>query len=158
MKRKEGAVIYWAPRVLSITLIIFLVFFSFDVFGNGLGFWQTLAAFLMHNIPAILLTALLITAWKREIVGAVTFFTAGLLYVTFVISAIIREGFEWHYLAWIALCLHSWRVHCSLSAGAGREPSNSFKRRQANKNISAALRWNTLNKTFAGTKAIQKAL
>ena len=73
--------LYWTPRILSILLILFLALFSLDVFGNGYSFWETIAGLLIHNIPVFILTILLIISWKHELVGAITFILAGLLYI-----------------------------------------------------------------------------
>jgi hypothetical protein len=71
--------------------------FSLDVFGNGLTFWQTVVAFLMHNIPVFVLIVVLIISWKREIVGGVAFILAGLAYLALQFS---RYHFEWYMLSW----------------------------------------------------------
>lgn len=92
--------LYWTPRILSVILIAFLALFSLDVFEEGLTFGQVAIAFLMHNIPVFVLIAVLVVAWKREIVGAVAFAAAGMLYVAFVTSTALRDGFEWYYVAW----------------------------------------------------------
>lgn len=81
MENKAGKFVFWTPRILSIIFIAFLALFSLDVFGTGAGFWETLAGFLIHNIPVFVLIAVLVIAWKREIVGAVVFILAGLLYI-----------------------------------------------------------------------------
>lgn len=94
---KVGRFVYWTPRILSILFILFLVLFSFDVFGEGYGFWGTILAFLMHNIPVLVLTAVLVISWKREIVGGVAFILAGLLYVFLLVA---RSNFEWYMLSW----------------------------------------------------------
>jgi hypothetical protein len=73
--------VYWTPRILSILFLAFLVLFSFDVFGNGYTFWQTVAALLIHNIPVFFLLAVLIISWKYEIVGGIAFILAGLFYL-----------------------------------------------------------------------------
>ena len=52
----------------------------------GLGFWQTLVGLFMHNIPMLILLAVLIISWKREIVGGVVFILAGLLYIFMTIT------------------------------------------------------------------------
>ena len=39
----------------------------------------------MHNIPVFILLAVLIISWKYEIVGAVVFILAGLLYILMII-------------------------------------------------------------------------
>lgn len=97
MENKVGKFVYWAPRILSIIFIAFLALFSLDVFGTGLNFWQTIGAFLMHNIPVFILIAVLWIAWKKEIVGAVAFFLAGILYIVLV----FRGAQDWRMaLAW----------------------------------------------------------
>ncbi len=98
MKRKPiNKYLYWTPRVLSIIFICFLALMSLDVFRNGLNFWQTVIALFMHNIPAIILTILLVISWKFEIVGAITFILAGLFYIIL----ILLWGFQWFMIMWI---------------------------------------------------------
>jgi hypothetical protein len=101
VKRKMSKFVFWTPRILSIIFTLFLVLFSFDVFGQGYGFWGTVLAFLMHNIPAFILLAVVIISWKREIVGGIAFIAAGLLYIALNLITIIKNGFEWYYVVWI---------------------------------------------------------
>jgi hypothetical protein len=75
--------------------------FSLDVIEPGRTILEITVGLFMHNIPVFILTALLAAAWKREIIGAIAFFLAGLLYVGFVTKAMLETGFEWYYLAWI---------------------------------------------------------
>jgi len=98
---KISKFIFWTPRILSIIFILFLAMFSLDVFGNGYTFWQTVLGLFMHNLPVFILTALLIIAWKHEIVGAIAFFVAGLLYIFLTSINLLKGPFEWYYLAWI---------------------------------------------------------
>ena len=79
--KKTGKFVYWTPRVLSILFICFLAMFSLDVIQPGLSFGQILIGLIMHNIPAFILIAILAIAWKKEIVGAIGFIGAGLLYI-----------------------------------------------------------------------------
>lgn len=51
---------------------------------------------LMHNIPSIIMAVLLVIAWKKEIVGAVGYFEAGLLYNGIVIFNIVNSGLQWY--------------------------------------------------------------
>ncbi len=67
----------WAPKVLVMTFIPFLMMFSLDVFSEHLSFWETALALFMHNIPALILTGALVFVWKRELAGAVIFGLAG---------------------------------------------------------------------------------
>jgi hypothetical protein len=131
MKNDVSPFLYWAPRILSLLFVGFLMLFSLDVFDGGYGFWGTLLALLIHNIPAFILLALVIVAWKRELVGAVTFFAAGLLYI---FLAFVRGNIPWYLaLSWSmtisgpafvvgALYLVGWRKRKALmpfSATAG---------------------------------------
>nr|MBA4404818.1 hypothetical protein [Nanoarchaeum sp.] len=96
MKKEVTKFIYWTPRILSILFIFFLALMSLDVFSPELTFWQTLLALLMHNIPTIILLVALLIFWKYEIVGAIAFILAGLIYIIL----LMRNPFEWYYLAW----------------------------------------------------------
>ena len=96
MAQNASKFIYWAPRILSILFIIFLSLFSLDIFNLSLGFWQTLLGLLMHNIPAIILSTILLISWKYEIVGAVTLIGAGIFY--FVMITI--DQFAWYKISW----------------------------------------------------------
>jgi hypothetical protein len=95
--KKISKFIYWTPRIVSILLILFLMLFSLDVFGQGYGFWGTILAFLMHNIPVFILAIILIISWKYEIVGGIAFILAGLLYI---ITLSLSSNFEWYMLSW----------------------------------------------------------
>jgi len=96
---KRRGFIYWTPRILAIIFILFLALFSLDVFdsSNGYNLVQTILALFMHNIPAIVLTILLVISWKYELVGAVTFFIAGIAYLFLLLT---RQNFEWFMLSW----------------------------------------------------------
>jgi multisubunit Na+/H+ antiporter MnhG subunit len=50
----------------------------------------------MHNIPMLILLAVLIISWKYEIVGGIAFILAGLLYVVL----LMMNPFEWYMIAW----------------------------------------------------------
>jgi len=73
-------IIYWLPRILSLAFVAFLSIFAFDVFEGDQRWWQTAIALFMHLIPSFVLLALTIIAWKRDLVGAVTFIGAAILY------------------------------------------------------------------------------
>ena len=99
--KKISKFVYWTPRILSIIFTLFLALFSLDVFEESLSFWQVLTAFLMHNIPVFILAIIIWISWKRELVGAIAFALAGLLYILVVLRTALTNGFEWYYLAWI---------------------------------------------------------
>jgi len=95
---KVSKFIVWTPRVLSILFIIFLGLMSLDVFDENIGFWGAALGLFIHNIPAIILSIVLIISWKHEIVGGIIFILSGLLYILF---AIIRAETWQIALLWI---------------------------------------------------------
>lgn len=100
MKKPKKA-LYWAPRILSILFICFLTLFSLDIFQPGMSAGEIVAGLFFHNIPSIVLLILLVVAWKKEIVGAISYFCVGLLYVVFLIYSAATSGLPWHLvLSW----------------------------------------------------------
>lgn len=73
--------LYWTPRALCIVFALFLSLFAFDVFEEGVGFWETSLALLMHLIPTFLLLILLVLSWRREWIAGILFPLLGVLYV-----------------------------------------------------------------------------
>ena len=69
---------YWLPRILCILAIAFVSLFALDAFSSELSLWQQIGAFLMHLIPSFILLALLILAWKKELIGGIIFMLIGL--------------------------------------------------------------------------------
>lgn len=89
--------IYWAPRILGVIFVVFLMMFSLDVFEPGLTFGQMATSLFIHNIPTLLLLLVLAISWKHEIVGGVAFILAGLLYILLLITS---SQFESYMLSW----------------------------------------------------------
>jgi len=75
--------IYWTPRILSIIFILFLSLFALDVFEEGLGFWMTVLALLIHLIPSFILVIILIISWKHELVGGISFIVLAVIFTFF---------------------------------------------------------------------------
>jgi hypothetical protein len=84
-------IIRWTPRILSVYLLAILYLLSFDVFEIDAHWTELLLGFLMHNIPAFILTIALIFAWKRPWIGAIIFALAGIFYIGFML---IQVGIE----------------------------------------------------------------
>lgn len=89
-------ILYWVPRILSIIFICFLTLFSLDVFESGMSAGEIALGLLLHNIPSIIMAVLLIIAWRKEIVGAVGYWAAGLLYIGFVTFSAVNSGLKWY--------------------------------------------------------------
>ena len=102
MEKSTKKWIYWTPRILSIVFILFLAIFSLDVFDGNYGFWGTVLALFMHNIPSFVLLVILLISWKKyEIVGGIVFILAGLLYTCLCIARVAMSSpREWYVLAW----------------------------------------------------------
>ena len=74
---KEKA-LYCIPRILGILAILFIGMFSLDVFHENEPLGRQMLGFLIHNIPALMLTAILIVAWKWEHIGGTIFIIASI--------------------------------------------------------------------------------
>lgn len=100
MKRSRGPW-YWIPRILGVLLVAFLALFSLDVFQPGLSSGEIALAFLMHNIPVIVMIGVLAFAWKWDLVGVIGFAVAGLLYIGLTISSVVGSNLPWYLaIAW----------------------------------------------------------
>ena len=89
--KKTGNFLYWTPRILSILFICFLSLFSLDVYQPGMSAGDVALGLFIHNIPSLIMIVLLVIAWRREIVGAVGFIGAGLLYIGLVVSNVVNS-------------------------------------------------------------------
>lgn len=97
---KTDKFIFWTPRILAILFLLFLAMFSLDVLQPGLSFWEIAVGLFMHNIPALILLAVLAVSWKYEIVGGIAFVLAGLLYIGQMVKNSFAAGFEFYMLSY----------------------------------------------------------
>lgn len=67
------SVLQWAPRILGVLYAAFISLFAFDVWGTGAGFWEELAGFLVHLMPAYFIVAALVIGWKNPWLGGILF-------------------------------------------------------------------------------------
>ena len=98
MTQLSKRALFWTPRALSIAFIAFVGSFALDVFGEGRDFSGTMLALVIHLIPALVLTAILVLAWRWEWIGAALYAAAGALYVVTVFRGRISPGVK---LTWI---------------------------------------------------------
>jgi hypothetical protein len=75
--KKMTKIVHWAPRILCILAILFVGMFSLDSFDPSLTLSQKLLGFLIHNIPTLILIAILIVSWKWEFIGGIIFILIG---------------------------------------------------------------------------------
>lgn len=81
MKTPVKQLLFWTPRALGILSVVFISFFALDVFVEGLGFWKTAAALLLHLIPAGSVAVALAIAWRKEGAGGLLFVALGVCYL-----------------------------------------------------------------------------
>ena len=101
----------WVPRVLGIAACVFIGLFALDVFTENESWWSAVGAFVVHLLPALVLLALVVLAWRWEWVGGVGFICLAIVYAT-----IARNRPDWVLVisgplfVVGALFLWSWRV------------------------------------------------
>ena len=83
MNKTLKGFLFWTPRVLGILFILFVSLFALDVFEEGLGFWGTLLALLMHLLPSIAMTIALVLGWRWEWVGTLGYLAFAIWYIVF---------------------------------------------------------------------------
>lgn len=81
MKNAIRRFVVWTPRVLGLLFAAFISVFALDVFGAGYGFWEAVAALLIHLVPTYLILIALAVAWRWEWVGAALFVGLGVWYL-----------------------------------------------------------------------------
>jgi hypothetical protein len=94
--KKTGKLVYWTPRILSILFICYLSLFSLDVYEPGMSAGDVALGMFMHNIPSLIMIVLLVIAWRKEIVGAISFIGAGLLYIGLVGFNVVNSELPWY--------------------------------------------------------------
>ena len=95
---------FWTPRILGILAISFVSLFALDAFQPELTIWEQLRDFLMHLVPSFILLAILLVAWKWELIGGIIFIAVGLVFTPVVFLHNYRmNGSVWMSLAIIAM-------------------------------------------------------
>ncbi|MGQ8338445.1 DUF7670 domain-containing protein [Sunxiuqinia sp. A32] len=92
---------HWAPRILCLLAIAFVSLFALDAFQPELSIWKQIQAFLMHLIPSFILLAILLVAWKWELVGGVVFIVIGLAFTPMVYT----HNFNMNNSLWMSLLI-----------------------------------------------------
>lgn len=101
MKTSSIKLLHWTPRILCILAILFISLFALDAFEPGRTLGQQLAAFAMHLIPTMVLTVLLVIAWKWEMMGGIIFTTIGMVMSPF----IYQHNFSMNQSVWISFSI-----------------------------------------------------
>lgn len=81
--RRLAGWLYWLPRVGGILITLFVGLFALDAFSGPGSFWQLVGGVLMHLLPAFLVGAVVILAWRREWLGFRVFLAAAAFFFFF---------------------------------------------------------------------------
>lgn len=84
MTNRRLKILYWLPRVIGILAILFISVFALDAFNPEKTFWNQIGDFIMHLIPSLILTLILIIAWRREFIGGILFTLIGIGFTPFI--------------------------------------------------------------------------
>ena len=111
MTRKD-LLLLWSPRILGITVSLFLSLFALDAFEQGKPVAAMLTDFAMHLVPAAVILAIVALSWRRPWIGGVAFVLLGAAY-----GSSVSFRLDWTLpisgplLTAGALFLWSWRRH-----------------------------------------------
>lgn len=124
MSRSVASLLYWSPRTLAIAFAVFLSAFALDVFNEAHGFGPVLVAFSIHIVPAVIVVAVLIAAWRWEWIGAVLFASIAAIYAWSVLPGHVSWvlTIDLPLLAIAALFLVNWIERAQLGPARMRFP------------------------------------
>ncbi len=71
LKSVSNQFLHWTPRIIVILAILFVSMFALDSFSPELTIWQQIGGFLMHLVPSYVLIAILLIAWRWELIGGI---------------------------------------------------------------------------------------
>jgi hypothetical protein len=76
-------IMHRVTTLLALLFLAFLALFSLDVLESGVSVGEAALALLMHNIPVLVLLAVVIIAWKFELAGGIVFLLGGFGFAVF---------------------------------------------------------------------------
>ena len=121
---KRRSLLFWAPRVLGILFLCFLMLFTLDVFNMDGTLIQKITGFFIHSTPMLILLIVLAISWKYELVGTGVFLLAAIFYMSMTVKSIGQSATiqAWLVIAGPALLISvlfffSWREKKKLYKG-----------------------------------------
>lgn len=76
--KRSIILVHWTPRIICMLAILFISMFALDAFSPEHTIWEQIVGFFMHLIPSFILLAVLLVAWKWELIGGVIFTVIGI--------------------------------------------------------------------------------
>jgi hypothetical protein len=102
----------WTPRILGIAVAVFLSLFALDAFEPGKPIARAAIDFALHLVPAAIVLAIVVLAWRHAWIGGVAF-----LFLAAAYAMSVRFRLDWivvisgPLLTAGLLFLWSWRQH-----------------------------------------------
>ena len=75
--------IKWISRTLAVVYVIFISLFALDVFSGQYNIGQTIMALIIHLLPAFVVIAVSILAWRQESAGGMAFIILAILFTIY---------------------------------------------------------------------------
>ena len=80
MAKTPADLLLWSPRIVGISVSLFIGMFALDAFSEGKPFFQALPDFVIHLIPAFVLLAIVGASFRWPWIGAIAFLGLAVLY------------------------------------------------------------------------------
>lgn len=82
----------WTPRIIGILSIIFISISALNSFDQDSTIIKQTGDFLIHLIHPLIFTAVLVIAWKRELIGGILFIVLGLIFSNFTFTQVFSSN------------------------------------------------------------------
>lgn len=79
--KRGNLALSWVLRVFLLLVILFFAMFSLDVFEGDDPLGRKLLGFLIHNVPSLVMIAILIIAWRWENIAGFLLIAGGIAMV-----------------------------------------------------------------------------
>lgn len=76
---KSVRLYHWLPRVICILAILFITLLSLNSYQYDSGFLASIGSLIKQLFPSLAFIAILIVAWRWELIGGIIFTTIGLM-------------------------------------------------------------------------------
>ena len=91
MRSTSTQLLVWAPRLVGLTVCLFLGLFALDAFDERQSLARSLADFTLHLLPVLMLVTIVLLSWRRPWIGGIVFIAVAVLYAT----VLARGRLDW---------------------------------------------------------------
>lgn len=83
---------WWTPRVVCIAVAGFLALFALDAVSESQGWWASVVGVAVHLVPSFIVVAVLVLAWRRDLLGAGVFLALAMVYLVLAAGRVPAVG------------------------------------------------------------------